>query len=330
MGPAGPAAGSPGSLSPACGFRYDGGAGFRYDCGVEIDQAGETASLLLGAVVQGSRDGALQNRRLVHAVRHSPLNLGLRRLTAGYRKWPDFIVIGAQRAGTTSLTMWLRTHPQVHATPIRELHYFDFEYAVGPRWYRSKFPIRHDGQLVGESTPYMLFHPLSPVRAVNDLPASTRFIVLLRDPVERAISQYWLNRKRLIETESFQIAIQLESERLAGQEELVLSGQRSDRHQNFSYATRGHYAEQLERWFGHAGRERVLVMQSEELFTSGAAADSVLDWLGLDRFDRPFPRGNEAARREPADADVVAQLHRHFEPYNADLEDLLGRPFWPA
>ncbi len=97
-----------------------------------------------------------------------------------------------------------------------------------------------------------------------------------------------------------------------------------------SYTSRGQYAEQLERWFGYAGRDRILVVQSEEMFSSAETANSILEWLGLDPTDRPFPRGHEAVRRQEADADVIAHLRRHFEPYNRNLEDLLGRRFWPT
>jgi hypothetical protein len=244
------------------------------------------------------------------------------------RQWPDFVIIGAQRAGTTSLTQWLYSHPQVEPARTREVHYFDLNYDRGLRWYRSNFPIRHDGQFTGESTPYMLFHPLAPERAARDLPDTTRFIVMLRDPVERAISQYWLNRRRRHETESFRTAVETEAERLAGQEEIVRAGQRSDRYQRFSYASRGQYAEQLVRWFDHVGRDRVLVVQSEDMFESRETGDGILSWLGLGPSERPFPKGNDATRHEEADADVVARLRAHFVPYNQDLEDLLGRPFW--
>ena len=277
--------------------------------------------------MEGSKAGRWHQSLPARTLRNSPLQrLGVRGLTAGRRQWPDFIIIGAQRAGTTSLTKWLYSHPQVEPARTREVHFFDLNYDRGLRWYRSNFPIRREGQVTGESTPYMLFHPLAPERAARDLPDTTRFIVLLRDPVERAISQYWLNRRRHHETESFSRALELEPERLAGQEEIVRSGRRSDSHQRFSYVARGQYAEQIERWFGHVGRDRVEVVQSEEMFES--AADGVLTWLGLPPSERPFPRGNDAIRHEEADAADIARLRAHFAPYNRDLEELLGRPFW--
>jgi hypothetical protein len=93
---------------------------------------------------------------------------------------------------------------------------------------------------------------------------------------------------------------------------------------------RGHYAEQLTRWFQHVPRQRFLIVQSEELFSSADTANGVLDWLGLEPSDHPFPQGNQAVRHEAADADVVDRLHRHFEPHNRRLEDLLGRRFWSS
>jgi hypothetical protein len=130
--------------------------------------------------------------------------------------------------------------------------------------------------------------------------------------------------------ESFPVAIELEDRRLQGQEEIVRGGAQSLSHDRYSYVARGHYADQLTHWFQHIQRDRFLIVQSEELFASPDVANGVLDWLGLDPSDRPFPQGNQATRHELADTDVVARLHRHFEPHNRQLEDLLGRGFWPS
>jgi len=250
-----------------------------------------------------------------------------RRLTADLRLWPDFIIIGAQRAGTTSLYNWLVDHPRVVAR-VKEVHYFDVKYGASERWYRANFPLRRGDRMTGEASPYMLFHPLVPERVARDLPPTTRFIVLLRDPVQRAISAYWFNRQMNWDKKSFRVAMETEVERLAGHEERVRNGERSLNHQLFSYAARGHYAEQLRRWFSHIDRERLLIVKSEDLFSSPVAADEILTWLGLSPFDRPFPQTNMAVRPEDGDADIVAGLERHLEPHNEGLEKLLGRRFW--
>jgi hypothetical protein len=251
-----------------------------------------------------------------------------RLLTADLRRWPDFIIIGAQRAGTTSLYNWLVEHPRIAPARVKEIHYFDVGYTATERWYRSNFPLRRPGRMTGEATPYMLFHPLAPERAARDLPSTTRFIVLLREPIQRAISAYWLHRRQGTEEKSFPDAIAAEDDRLAGQDERVRRGEPSKNHQLYSYVARGRYAEQLERWFSHVDRERLLVLTSEDLFSSPVASHEILAWLGLPAFDRSLPQKNVAPRLEDTDPDVIAALRHRFEPDNRRLEELLGRELW--
>lgn len=288
------------------------------------------------AGVGKSRGGAVEGRdETVHGPApgrlSQPQRLVIkagRRLTADLRRWPDFIIIGAQRAGTTSLFDWLVQHPRVGAPRSKEVHYFDIKYGATERWYRSNFPLRRSGRMTGEASPYMLFHPLAPERAARDLPPTTKFIVLLREPVQRAISAYWLNRQERTEQKSLPDAIEAEALRLAGQDELVRRGERSKRHQFYSYVARGRYAEQLQRWYSHVDRDRLLVVTSEDLFSSSATAAQILAWLDLPAFDRPFPQSNAAPRLADADADVAAALRRQFETSNRELEELLGRQLW--
>ncbi len=114
-----------------------------------------------------------------------------RRLTSGSRRLPDFIILGAQRAGTSSLYYYLSQHPQILPAVRKELHFFDDHYRRGLGWYRSQFPTRGArGTITGEATPYYLSHPHAPARIQRLLPQA-RLIVLLRNPVERAISHYF-------------------------------------------------------------------------------------------------------------------------------------------
>ena len=102
----------------------------------------------------------------------------------------------------------------------------------------------------------MLYHPLAPARAARDLPASTRFIVLLREPVQRTVSDYWFTRERKrFEQESLERALALEPERLAGEIDRVMRGETSPRHSGYSYVARSEYAGQVEAWFEAVGRE---------------------------------------------------------------------------
>jgi Sulfotransferase domain len=252
-----------------------------------------------------------------------------RYMTAGARPLPHFIILGTQRGGTTSLYRWLATHPDVAPALKKEVHFFDGHYDKGIRWYRAHFPLAHRGRISGESCPYLLFHPLAPSRVARDLPPSARFIVLLREPAERAISQYWHWRQQgRWETESLERAIELEPERLTPQAERFLRGERSVEHIAFSYVARGEYAGQLRGWFDAVGRDRILVLESEKLYTDPATSERARDWLGLSPHQQPFPVSNAARRLEEASPELMAGLRAHFEPHNRELFELLGHELW--
>ena len=169
------------------------------------------------------------------------------------------MIIGAQRAGTTSLHAWLCSHPKVAPFQIDEVHYFDGQYDRGLRWYRSQLPMRIRFRCQVEASPYMMLHPLAPERAARDLPSSSRFVALLREPVERALSHYSRNCKLGREHESFAVALRWKTSDWAVRSTHVRRGEGSQAHRWFSYRTRGLYAEQLGCWFDAVGRDRVMV-----------------------------------------------------------------------
>jgi hypothetical protein len=248
--------------------------------------------------------------------------------TADLRDLPGIVVIGAQRSGTTSLHSWLSSHPEVATRIAKEVHYFDGAYDKGERWYRSHFSIKSRRLTQIEASPYMLFHPLAPGRAGHDLPATTRFVALLREPADRALSHYQLQCRKGREPETFARAIELEDARLVGADEVVRRGERSRAHRLFSYRSRGLYAEQLDRWFTAVGRKRILVMESERMFGDPAAAAELLDWLQLAPVSTPFPVLNATGEPSPEDAAVRDALRGSFEAPNEALFELLGRRLW--
>jgi hypothetical protein len=248
--------------------------------------------------------------------------------TSPFRPMPAFIIIGAQRAGTSSTYDWICTHPQVMPAINKELHYFDGRnYHRGEAWYRSRFPILPSGKVTGESTPQMLYNPTSPARAASDLPESTRFVVLLRNPVERAISHYWLSRRKGTEKEDLQVALELEPERLAAEQEAFDAGRYSYAHHKFSYVSRGDYASQLKRWFEAVGRDRVLVLESERVLAHHDAQRQLTDWLALTPIAEPMPALNAAPRLDSY-PEITSRLRERFEPLNRELFEMLGYSMW--
>lgn len=270
--------------------------------------------------------GAIRSR--ARRVRSAAVFVG-RYLTATWRPYPDVVIIGAQRGGTTSLYSWLTAQPGVAPARKKEPHYFDYHYHRGPRWYRAHFALRRHGRVVCTSDPFMLFHPLAPGRAARDLPAHVKFVVLLRDPTDRAISQYWLwQRQGKWEDQPLERAIELERARLGPHEERFRHGERSHAHIAHSYMARGEYASQLRRWFDAVGRHRVLVVESERLFRDPVVADQVLEWIGLPPSAVPFPVSNSAPRLVEASPDLLDRMDAHFAPHNAALRAMLGEDLW--
>lgn len=261
--------------------------------------------------------------------------------TASARMLPSFLVVGAQRAGTTSLFKALVQHPAVLPPVLHKgVHYFDTCFDRGVRWYQGHFPLtlvarlkERNGVLpiTGESSPYYMFHPRAPERIASSLP-EIKLIVLLRDPVERAYSAHTHELARGFETEPFEKAVELEPIRLAGEAERISADPEyySHHHQHSAYLARGRYVDQLERLESVVGGDRLSVVQSEEFFEDPVSVyHEVVDFLGLPRWQPPrFDRHN-ARQRAQLPNDLRRRLEDHFEPYDERLAAWLGKtPGW--
>ena len=156
--------------------------------------------------------------------------------------------------------------------------------------------------------------------------------MLLRDPVERAISAYTHEKARGFETETFERALELEPERIAGERDKMLAqeGYDSFHLQHNAYLTRGQYIEQLERLEGIFGRDRLHVVDSHDFFERPAPTYAdVLDFLGLQAFSGAVFDQHNARPRSPMPGDLAARLDEHFRPYDERLAAWLGRtPGW--
>jgi hypothetical protein len=262
------------------------------------------------------------------------------RSTSPARALPDFLIAGGQRCGTTSMYRVLSAHPAVLKPVLHKgVHYFDTGYDHGLAWYRGHFPLRATARRIErrtgirpqvfESAPYYLYHPLAPERIARDLPG-VRLIVLLRDPVERAYSAHAHELARGFETEaSFERALDLEEERLAGQAEKIIANPsyHSHGHQHHAYLDRGRYVDYLERLEKLFGRDRLHVVDSHRFFADPEPVYAgVLEFLGLPHLGSPPFKKHNARDRAPLPASLRARLTEYFEPYDARLTDWLGHP----
>jgi hypothetical protein len=251
------------------------------------------------------------------------------RATSFARPLPDFLILGAQKAGTTALYAYLRWHPGIAGPSWKEVSYFDRHYGKGDRWYRGHFPIHSGGRVVGEASPGYLFHPLAPERVRRTVPKA-KLIVLLRDPVDRALSQYHHEVALGREPLSFEEAIEAEPERTRGEEERMQRepGYFSHAWWDHAYLARGRYAEQLERWLTTFPREQLLIVASADLARSPAESyGEILEFLGAPPHELDsYPRVYEQRYQEMA-APTRRGLAEHFAEPNRRLYELLGRDF---
>jgi hypothetical protein len=287
-------------------------------------------------------------RPVVRGIRDTVRRYGV--LTAGSRRFPDYLVIGTKKGGTTSLINWLVNHPSVSrmyppAQKLKSAHYFDINYARGQGWYRSHFPSnrtrlaleQRTGAVtkVGEASPYYMFHPAAPQRVAATLP-DVKLIALLRDPVSRAYSNFWDRRAtRTEDLTTFEAAIDAEEERLAtvDYDRLVNDPTYySFHHDNHSYLARGRYLQHLQAWIDTFAQDQLLILQAESMFTEPERVfERVQRFIGLPVVGTiPLSTFNER-RHEPISESTRTRLADHFRPYNAALYAALGRDFgWEA
>jgi hypothetical protein len=264
-----------------------------------------------------------------------------RMITSPLRLLPDFVIIGGQKCGTTSLYNYLIEHPNVLPARNKETRFFQTQrYERGELWYRASFPTearkrraeKEGGQklITGESTPEYLFFPQVPGRVRKMVPHA-RLIVLLRNPVDRAYSHYQHKVRNGRETLSFEEAIEREEERLAGEVDQVLADPRyySYNLDHYSYLRRGIYVDQLRAWRRFFPKEHLLILRSEDLYEDApAVVGHTLTFLGLPALDTErYARhnvGGYAGRMDPA---MRERLVKYFRPYNRKLYEYLDRDF---
>lgn len=267
---------------------------------------------------------------------------------------PNFAIIGAMKAGTTTVAMMLDDHPDAYLVPNKEVYFFDRDdvFARGIDWYRERFAGASGQKVVGEASPSYMFSAAAIERMAAVIP-DAKLIAILREPVSRAYSQYGHERLFARETRSFAQAVDEE-----------LSGS-PDAGAPFFYVDRGRYLPQLLRVCGRYPRSQVLVLLSDDLRDDPEATTvQVFDFLGIDPSVKParlgavinpyrenrFPRAwrfmmkhhlwqrlgplreaalrlfiRENVRQPPIDPAVRRQLADAFVEENAALGAWLGR-----
>lgn len=251
---------------------------------------------------------------------------------------PDFYIVGSMKSGTTALFMHLETNPDVAPASRKEIQYYTTNRDMGPNFYRSYFPKpenleprdnAHGRQVTGEATPDYIFHPAAPELCKKITP-DAKFVLLMRNPVDRAFSHWKQGRRFAFETEAFADAIALEEARLAGEDAKLRAEPTyySYRHQLYSYLARGRYGEQIENWFKHFDRDQFLFINAGDMFVNGAEiSKKVSDFIGISYHPEPDVGAKFKGMEGDIDPKIREELSAYFKPYNQALYDLTGEDY---
>ena len=241
-----------------------------------------------------------------------------------------FVIIGAQRCGTTYLTRRLDAHPAIEmAKPFRpEPKFFldDEQYALGLDHYETRFFTDERVRVRGEKSTSYIEHESAVERIVTMLPDAI-VVVILRDPVARAVSNYRFSTSHGVETLPVVDALRADE----------IGNRPWDRTRfsvsPFAYLQRGHYADALARVGKHVSPERLVVLVFEELLADPTVLIALYERLGVDPALAPvidITPVNASPNAVGLDASTEAWLRSYYAEPNRRLEALLGRrPAWP-
>jgi hypothetical protein len=182
------------------------------------------------------------------------------------------LIIGAQRAGSTFLHDLLSARTSANPSPLRkEVHYFDNKYYKGIEWYRKCFGTEKGKIKNFETSPYYLYHPAVPKRVSEEIP-DVKLIIILRNPVDRAISQYKWMRQIGLEKRNAEDAFKKDVSRMHLEEnEEYLKEFDNPLHFSYSHAynsyiRRSMYGIQLNRWLKYFDEQQIKIVSSKLVF----------------------------------------------------------------
>ena len=210
-----------------------------------------------------------------------------RKITSRFRMLPSFLILGGSRSGNTSLFAYLTEHPNIMPGSLKAFFFFQYFTNNKTSFYRSQFPIKRKNLITCDSTSSYFVHPLIPARVHKLLP-SAKLIVILRNPVERAYSEFHYTVALGLElTENFEDVIKSELKRIEiGNKKPELKIENTNyKHFTFSHLRDGLYAQHLERWLKFFSKEQLLVLHTKDLYTNlDQTLSETFEFLNLPKY----------------------------------------------
>ena len=266
-----------------------------------------------------------------------------RKMTSRLRQLPDFIIIGAGRAGTTALYSYLIQHPLIAAAStdnnesVADLHFFEYIISNNIQWYRSHFPIlfsksnKHKNSFItGEYTSTYMYHPDVPKRIFNLLP-KIKLIVILRNPIDKAYSTYQQQFRFGEYTTSFEDTINAEFRRIDLNKDFPELNSNNYDFENFvaqNIIRHGVSADYLETWLKIFDRKQILILNSDDLKKSTKETlRRVFNFLNVSNYDIKDTSQVNVGKYPTINKITRKKLIEFFKPHNQRLNKLLDTEF---
>ncbi|MGF1492954.1 MAG: tetratricopeptide repeat protein [Microcoleaceae cyanobacterium] len=235
---------------------------------------------------------------------------------------PDFLIIGTQKGGTTSLYYYLCHHPQILPALTKEIEFWSRGAYQGIDWYLSHFlPTPIDQNIVtGEATPSNLDHR-GAAESIFEFYPDIKIIVILRNPIDRAISHYHHWFRNSWESRSLEDAVQQQIKKLQSYPDRVWD-------QANGYIARSTYIHFLRKWMSIFPREQFLILKSEDFYNAPQKVlGETFRFLNLSQYIISEYRCYNSGTYSDTESSVVETLNSYFHPYNQELEDFLEMRF---
>jgi len=256
-------------------------------------------------------------------------------ITSPLRVLPDFFVIGAGRTGTTSLYYYLDQHPSLSKSAYDELGFFDVNFHLGLHWYRSLFPSIFTKFRIKLKTHFFMTYDVTPfyvrrpwvARRMKKLFPDSKLIIVLRNPVDRTYSHYYLSTESG-ETRTFEEVIEEDMN--------DISEWSVDLKDDYYFATkvensklaRAFYVEQLAVWFELFPKNQILIISSEELASNTKnIMNDIFQFLNLPEYEIPNIEKVNVSKYSKMNPETRKILIDFFKPYNEQLYKFLNRKF---
>ena len=277
-----------------------------------------------------------KHRQLYRIIYYQLIQRHIFAITGFIRVIPDFLVIGAKRCGTTSLYQHLPEHPCISKSPYDNMGFFNDNFHLGVNWYKSFFPTtftrdkiksKFGGFLAFDvTTKYM--EEESTANNVYQTKPNMKIIIILRNPVDRAYSQYHLNVREKVEKRSFEDVIEENMNKLDKE-----SRERHEIKPQFlaeknNYLKKGLYAQQLRHWLKIFPRKNILIMSTEEFESNQQTIyNKIFEFLNISQFEIKNTEKMEKGNYTSMESKTRNLLLDYFRSYNNELFKLIDKKF---